>query len=580
MNGGRLSRDTKSHQISVLLHELMAVPAGPRRRVIAESCDARELRFLLAESMRELGTPFALWHDTPSGFVEDVLGETVWSTQRDILDAVPRYKRVLVPAGFGVGKTHLAARSVLHHVMTRPVGAALAVTTATRFRQVRYQLWPHIRRAHARAGLPGTCDTTQLKLVDPNGVETVVAYGFSAPANDEAAMQGVHCAGGLLLVVDEAGGIPKIIGSGTNNLLTGDARMLAIGNPAMDEPRSWFEQVCEEGEDPEQEGSTTIQIPATASPAITGEDAPICRECVPNLDQHTICRHVVDQDWVDRTINDFGPDHPYVIAKVYAKFPRGGAGLALPVTWVEAAMQAPDPTGPEYVRLCDLGLTGETETFTIRRGSWVRLGVDVAGSGGDECAVYRVIGDVVHKRYTSAGPENVDQVRVAEHIKSEIHAAERLAKALGSPYPVRVKIDQNGIGHGATSMLKRWAEAGQFDAQIIGVMVSESPEHNYADIPQRPKLKRDEAWLAARQLVRPDPSTGAGQLRLRLDRKAFVQLSTVRMSTDAAGHAVIESKTAMRKRGMDSPDRADAVILGVYEPFPLVTSRTRGIIGG
>ncbi|MCD9904572.1 hypothetical protein LUR56_39860 [Streptomyces sp. MT29] len=94
--------------------------------------------------------------------------------------------------------------------------------------------------------------------------------------------------------------------------------------------------------------------------------------------------HLPDQEWVDRTLREYGEDHPYVIAKVHAKFPKGGGGLAIPVTWVEEAQNSDDPTGPGWHRLCDLGLEGETAKHTVREGAWIRLGVDVAADGGDE----------------------------------------------------------------------------------------------------------------------------------------------------------------------------------------------------
>lgn len=160
-------------------------------------------------------------------------------------------------------------------------GTMVIVTTAMRFRQVRNQLWPHIRKTVAHAGLPGFCDTTQWKIPDQWGNDVIVAYGFTAPENNEAAMQGIHGTPKLLIVVDEAGGIARTIGNGTNNLLTGDARMLAIGNPAMDDPRSWFETLCEEGEDPEEPTTVTIPIATFDSPAITRERVPYCRDCPP-----------------------------------------------------------------------------------------------------------------------------------------------------------------------------------------------------------------------------------------------------------------------------------------------------------
>ncbi|QFG13193.1 terminase large subunit [Streptomyces phage Gilgamesh] len=557
---------------------LLRAPAASRRHAFKHDITTRERPHVMREVERATGSMYGLWHDTPSGFIEDVLGESIWSRQREIVDAVPFHKRIAVPAGFGVGKTWIAGRLVAWAGAVNAPGTMVIVTTATRFRQVRNQLWPHIRKTVARAGLPGYCDTTQWKIPDQWGNDVIVAYGFTAPENDEAAMQGIHGTPKLLIVVDEAGGIARMIGNGTNNLLTGDARMLAIGNPAMDDPRSWFEGLCEEGEDPEEPSTVTIPIATFASPAITKERVPYCNDCPDGVPPHSLAIHLPDQEWVDRTIREYGPDHPYVIAKVHAKFPKGGGGLTIPVTWVEAAQTSDDPTGPGWRRLCDLGIEKETATHTVKDGAWVRLGVDVAADGGDEFVISRIVGDVIETRYCSSGTINDDQVLLAEKVLEEIKAAQLVADAIGSPHPVRVKVDQNGIGHGVVSMLKRWADTGRHQAQIVGVMVSESPEQDDPGAQMRPYRKRDEMWLATRGLLQPDPSTGLGRLRLRVDRQTGIQLSTPRLGSNSAGYSVVESKKAMKQRGMKSPDRADAALLTVYEPEPINPPRRRGLL--
>ncbi|MFD9248296.1 hypothetical protein [Streptomyces bottropensis] len=546
----------------------------PVRRAALKTLDTNDLGHILTEVERETGSLYGLWADTPSGFIEDVLGESIWSKQQQIVDAVPKYKRTFVPAGFGVGKTFIAGRLVAWAAATNPVGTMLVVTTATRFRQVRNQLWPHIRKIVSRAGLPGFCDEVQWKIPDQWNNDVRVAYGFTAQAHDEASMQGIHGNPKLLIVVDEAGGIARTIGNGTNNLLTGDARLLAIGNPATDDPRSWFEVMCEEGDDPEEPTTITIPIATLDSPAITGERVPYCLDCPPSVAPHSLAIHLPDQDWVDRTIREYGEDHPYVIAKVYARFPKGGGGKVIPVTWVEDAKQNEDPTGPGWVRLCDLGLPGETAKHTVKRGSWVRLGIDVAADGGDEFTIYRIVGDAIEHRHHSSGAANDNQVRVAKKILEEIHAAEALAKALGSTAKVHVKVDKNGLGHGAVGMLEVWGENGKHNSEIIGVMVSESPERDDPGAVMRPFRKRDEMWLATRALLQPDPSTGSGRLRLRVDREAAIQLTTPNLGNNAGGYAVVESKKQMKARGMKSPDRAEGILLAVYEPYV----RRRGLI--
>ncbi|MEW1700757.1 hypothetical protein ACIQCR_16915 [Streptomyces sp. NPDC093249] len=557
---------------------LLRLPPAERRSAFKAHLTARERAVVMTEVERATGSLYGLWRDTPSGFVEDVLGESLWSKQRAVLDAVADHKRVAVPAGFGVGKTHLAARAAVWFTNVYPVGTALCITTATRYRQVQRQLWPHIRKIVPRAQLPGHCDTVQYKMTDAYGQDVVVAYGFSAPAGDEAAMQGIHMPH-LLLIVDEAGGIASTIGHGTNNLLTGGhAAMLAIGNPAMDSPASWFEELCTEGDDPAEPTTVTIPISSLDSPAITKERTPYCTDCPPGVERHSLATHMPDQDWVDRTIRSYGEDHPYVIAKVHARFPKGGGGVALPPSWVDAAMAYEDPTGEGWHRICDLGLDGETAQHTVREGAWVRLGVDVAADGGDEFTIVRAVGDAVEFRHASAGAANDSQVTVAERVLEEIHAAQRLADALGSRHPVRVKVDQNGLGHGVVGMLKRWAETGAHRAQIVGVMVSESPEAEDPGAVMRPWIKRDEMWLATRSLLQPDPSSGRGRLRLLVDKKTASQLATPKLLHRTNGFTQIESKKAMRARGMKSPDRAEAVLLSLYEPEPLHKPRRRGLL--
>jgi len=569
---GVVSKEARS-----LTRDLLDAPIPVRRQVI-RTLSAAEMAHVYDETLRETGALYGLWHDTPSGFVEDVLGETTWSKQAHLLDALPTHKRVAVPAGFGVGKTHIAARATAWFVCTKPIGTALVVTTAPRFRQVRNQLWPHIRKVVARSGLPGHCDTVQWKVPDQYGNDVQVAYGFSAPDNDESAMQGIHAIS-LLLVVDEAGGMSKMIGEGTNNLLTGDARMLAIGNPAMDDPGSWFETLCEEGYSGEEPGTVTIKIATGDSPGLTGEPTPVCRECPDGVPAHLLVKHLPDREWVDRTIRAYGEDHPYVVAKVNAEFPKDAGLKIIPTTWIERAREAEDPTGEGWTRLCDLGLPTETAKHTVKMGSWVRLGVDVAADGGDELAIYRSVGDAVEQRHVSSGSVNANAMDVADKVLAEIVAAESLARALGSTAQVRVKIDTIGLGWGVVGVLQRWGVEGKHGAVIVPVNVAESPEHDDPGTEMRPRRKRDEMWLSMRSLTQPDATTGEGRVRLRVDEKCAAQLSTPNF-TNPGGLVQVESKKSMKQRGRSSPDRAESALMSVYEPVPVSARRRRGILNG
>ncbi|MBO2461705.1 hypothetical protein [Actinomadura violacea] len=536
------------------------------RRGFVRGLEVAETQQVLAVAARESGSPYGLWADDPVGFIEDVLGETLWSLPRKILAAVPSARRVAVPSCFASSKSWTAARAALWFTMTRPVGTALAVTIAPQWRQVIRQLWPEIRNAHSRAGLLGTVDATQLKLPDAAGHEHVTAYGLAAPPWNETAIQGIHKAS-LLLIVDEAGGIGHVIGRNLRAMLTGDGtHMLAIGNPPTDDESSWFEQLCDNPD------VTTIPISAYDTPNLSGEEAPRCRSCPPEMPVHSLAAHLVDKSWVDDTIRENGEDANYVIAKVFAKFPKGGPSRALPSAWVEAAAEADEPAGDEYVSLHSLD--GETDGWRVAKGAWIRLGVDVAAGGGDEFVVARAVGDLVQIRHTAAGLANIHPMDVAGRVLEEIRHAERLRELLGSEAKIRVKVDGIGVGWGVAGILAAWGSEGLHGAEIVPVIVSESTDREPDAATLRPHRKRDEMWLAARSLLQPGKE-GQGRLRLRIDSKTLAQMRAPTIGTTSTGHTRVESKESLKERGLSSPDRAEACLLAVYEPAPPKTRKKK-----
>lgn len=544
-----------------LLADLMGVAPDVRRGFLA-GLARDEIEQVLLAADAELGTPYGLWADDPVGFTEDVLGETAWSVPKKIMRTIATDKRVAVPSCFGSSKSWTAARMVLWKAFTTPVGPTQVVTLAPKWSHVHRQLWPEIRGAHARGKLPGTIDMAQLKLTQRDGLEKVVAYGKAVQPWDESAVQGIHSPI-LLLIVDEAGGIGHTIGRNLRGMLVGEnTSMLAIGNPPADEEGSWFEGLC---------GShdvTTIPISAYGTPNLSGEVAPRCRTCPPEMPAHSLASHLVDQEWIDDAITENGAESNYVQAKVHARFPKGGPGRAIPAAWVDGAAESPEPDPEDggWTRLCDLGLADEGDPWLVRDGAWVRLGVDVAADGGDELAISRVTGDLAQLLHTSAGPVNANAVDVAGVVLAQIRRAEALRQRLGTAAKVRVKIDGIGVGWGVAGILQAWAAEGMHDAEIVVVIVSEAPDREPESATLRPYRKRDEMWLAGRALLQPVRSHPDGRLRLRVPGRTLAQLRGPQMSTSTSGHTVIEPKKKMKARGLKSPDQAESVLLAVYEP--------------
>ena len=511
------------------VQRLLSLPREDRLKIYP-SLNAEE-RYALKNLLdNEISNPWLRFENDPVGFVTQGLKENVWSKQQEILESVRDNKRTAVPACHAPGKSHIAARIVAWWISVHPVGTAQVVSTATTFRQVRNILWQGIRKVHERHNLAGEVFTVEWKI-DNN----IVGYGFGGGQNDESAVQGIH-APHLLVIVDEAGGINETLGRSLEALMTGGhTRLLLLGNPPTDQEGSFFERACN------SDLYNVIPISAYNTPNFTGEDAGICSSCPPSVSEHPVTDHLVDKTWVDDVISEFGDDSAFVEARVHARFPTSSTNKVIPLSWAEMS----------------------TENIDFMGGETIQLGVDIASDGGDEFAIAWNDGGKLSVRHNSSGAANANAVDVAGVILQQILAAERVHKERGLTDKVRVKIDVIGVGWGVRSVLDRWKDEKRHSSEIIPVSVGER-----AGDAGKFGNQRAEMWWNCRTLLQPQRTEeGVTQeIRLNLDRKTLAQLSTPTYKSDSSGRIVIEKKSEMKRRGMNSPDRAEAVLLALYTP--------------
>lgn len=501
---------------------------------------------LLLCAERDLGTPYGLWADDPVGFWRMVLGGHPWSKQIELARSVESEVRTVSPASHSVGKTYGAAKLACWFGSVHPPDSVQIITTAPKFRQVKHLLWPHMHTTHAAANLPGVMDQVQWKIGG-----RIIAYGFSASDYDEDAVQGIH-AEHLLIIVDEAGGISHTLGKALESITSGaHTRLLAIGNPPTDEEGSWFEE--------------RTQSPLWNTVRIAWEDTPnyVLRDSAGQILESSnevvpdhIARNLVDERWVNDQIIEFGADSTFVEARVHARFPHGSTNKTLPWGWIEAAMEndAPDES------------------------TWVRLGVDVAADGGDEFVIARAIGNTATLVHNSSGAQNANPADVAQKALTAIQEAERIAANLGEERPVRVKVDAIGLGWAVSGLLKNWGQEGMHHAEIVDVKVSEKARDE-----KKFTNKRAEMWWTGRTLVQPTPDPdgtpgryGPPIATLKIDKRCAAQLNAPTFGSDSQGRIKIEKKEDIKKRGLGSPDRAEAVLLALYEPRPSGVAKTGG----
>jgi hypothetical protein len=67
------------------------------------------------------------------------------------------------------------------------------------------------------------------------------------------------------------------------------------------------------------------------------------------------------------------------------------------------------------------------------------------------------------------------------------------------------------------------------------------------------------------QPEKQDDGSVTQMIRIENDRRLLAQLSGPSFGSDAAGRITIERKKDLKRKGLPSPDRAEAVLLALYE---------------
>jgi len=223
----------------------------------------------------------------------------------------------------------------------------------------------------------------------------------------------------------------------------------------------------------------------------------------------------VSESWIGRMKRKYGDDSdPYRI-HVLGEFPRGESNTVIPVSLVEAAI------GRDVDEIAD---------------SPVVWGLDVARFGSDSSALAKRKGNVLLGNIQTW--RSLDTMQLAGLVESEYEAA------LGPYRPSEILVDVIGVGAGVVDRLR------SLGLPVRGINVSESPSLKGQHLNLRSELWYNmKAWLEQRDV------------RLPNDKELMEELVSVRFEYTDRGKIKLESKQGMKKRGADSPDRADALAL-------------------
>lgn len=200
----------------------------------------------MADRLAGIETPFQdRYFNNPVGFATEVLGLSLWSGQAEILNSVRDRKYTAAQAAISTGKTWSAAAVVLWFLNTRP-HCKVIVTAAPPERQIRDLLFAEIRKmqkAALRRGVPlvgGEPQTMRLTVGDDWWCQGFTIPTTGSPQERIAKFHGHHAPGGVLVVADEAHGIPSAIFEAFDNVTSGaGCKLLLLSNPLAPSGPFW-----------------------------------------------------------------------------------------------------------------------------------------------------------------------------------------------------------------------------------------------------------------------------------------------------------------------------------------------------
>ena len=224
----------------------------------------------------------------------------------------------------------------------------------------------------------------------------------------------------------------------------------------------------------------------------------------------------VSDDFVNDMKNRYGEDSPAYHVRVLGNFPPSESDTVIPVSLIDHAMKN------------DIKVHEDTVSI------WA---LDVARQGNDSSVLCKRQGPIIHPLTVW---NNLDLMQLSGAVKAEYDAVSSSKK------PIEIIVDSVGLGAG---VLDRLRELG---LPARGLNVSERSMQKETYINLRAELWfRCKSWLEGMDVKIPH------------DDRLWAELAAPRYHFTSSGKIQVESKEAMKKRGINSPDRADAVCLSL-----------------
>ena len=230
---------------------------------------------------------------------------------------------------------------------------------------------------------------------------------------------------------------------------------------------------------------------------------------------HVSCEETprVSEEYVDECKLRYGEESNTYRVRVLGEFPKGDDDTVISMDLTDGAINR------------DVMPTQYSPT------AW---GVDVARFGSDASALCKRKGNAVTEPIRLW--RGLDTMQLTGAIKAEYDTA--------TEKPEEIFVDAIGLGAGVADRLR------ELGLPAYAINVSESPAMGDTYLNLRAELwYKAKGWLEGRDV------------RLPKDDRLKAELTTLRYTYTSSGKVKIESKKDLKKRGVASPDAADAFVL-------------------
>ncbi|OKP91315.1 phage terminase large subunit [Paenibacillus sp. P32E] len=461
-----------------------------------------------------------LYWDEPAAFAEDMLDFDADEWQLAVMYDVAHSRFVTVRSGQGVGKTALEAALVIWFLCCRP--NSRVVCTAPTRQQLHDVLWSEVAKWLERSKVKNLLKWTKTKIYMIGQEKRWFATARTATKPEN--MQGFH-EDHMLFIVDEASGVKDDIMEAIFGTLTGDDnKMLMCGNPTRTSGFFYDSHHKDRG--------------TYKAHRVSSRDS-----------------KRTNKKNIEMLENKYGKDSDVVRVRADGEFPRSEPDTFIPLELAETAAAR-----EVYVRILDED-TGTWES-NIPDTAELEIGVDVARFGDDETTIVPRIGAMVpYIRHYSKNDTMVTAGWV-------LITAKECMEQFGRPR-CTVKIDDDGVGGGVTDRIREVVRE-----EGLNITVVDCHNGGKAFDPEHYENWGTEAWANVRDLLQ------AEDIQIPNDEDLIGQLSTRKYSVTSKGKIILESKKEMKKRGLRSPDRADALILAFAKTGAVMDQAAASLLGG